>query len=186
MVTPSVPPYAQLNQEAVQCIAQASVRYDVPELLLHSLIRKEGARPGAVVRNKNGSVDLGVGQINSSWLPELGQFGITAHRLAHDTCLNVYVQAYVVRKQFNRKGDWVKAIISYNIGPYGWTSPRYEIGLAYARSVITYWHELQAWVDRYGPAAQAKPMTLRSLPGPQAYAPPGQQLGAPAAAAASE
>lgn len=180
VVTPSVPPYAHLNQEAVQCIAQASVRYEVPELLLHALIRKEGARPGAVVRNKNGSVDLGVGQINSSWLPELAKFGITATRLAQDTCLNVYVQAYVVRKQFNRKGDWVKTIISYNIGPNSWTPGRYEIGLAYARSVVTYWHELQAWVDRYGPVARPPAGTPLQHSGPRAHAPaksPDAELG---------
>jgi hypothetical protein len=75
-VPPSVPPYAQLDQEAVRCIAQASSRYQVPELLLHAIVRKEGGRKGLAVTNKNGSRDLGLAQINTVWLKELQEFNI--------------------------------------------------------------------------------------------------------------
>lgn len=151
---PSVPPYAALSQEAVQCIAQASSHYQVPELLIHAVIRREGGRNGSVSRNKNGTDDLGLSQINTLWLPELARFQITASHLVRDACVNVTVSAYILKRyQVQKNGDWVKAIISYNIGPNNWTEPRYATGVAYARDVVKYWGELQHWVDTYNPAA---------------------------------
>lgn len=155
MVPASLPPYAHLSEADVQCVAKASATYQVPELLLHSIIRKENGRQGQAVPNKNGSRDLGLAQINTVWLGELKQYNITEHALKQDNCLNVQVASWVLRKYFLLKNDWYAATVAYNIGPNKWAeSPnRLRIGMSYANSVIRDWHQLQNWVDTYNPSA---------------------------------
>lgn len=147
-VTPSLPPYAHVTQEAVQCAAQASLRYDVPELLLHAILMRENGRVGKTSRNRNGTEDLGPAQINSSQLAEFSKFGLKRENILNDFCTNIYVSAYILRDNFNKKGgDWFRAIVSYNIGPNNWTAERYRIGYAYAVGVVRYWWSFQNYVD---------------------------------------
>jgi soluble lytic murein transglycosylase-like protein len=173
-VPPSVPPYAQLDQEAVRCIAQASSRYQVPELLLHAIVRKEGGRKGLAVTNKNGSRDLGLAQINTVWLKELQEFNITEYQLKNDACVNLHVSGYVLRKYHNLKQDWFLTAVAYNIGPYNWTAERYRIGYRYAADVVRYWTELQDWVDRYNPTAPSANPAKRSQSQPLQFEAPTQ------------
>lgn len=125
-----------------QCIRAAASQYQVPELLLYSILRKENGRVGHVSRNRNGTYDYGPAQINSSHLPVLGKYGITASHLVWSPCINVGVSAWVLRTNYERQGkDWARAIVAYNIGNSRWTPQRYRIGYAYARDVIRIWHE---------------------------------------------
>lgn len=162
-VTPSLPPYAHIDQEAVQCIAQASARYQVPELLVHAIARKEAGKRGTVSRLKDGRSDLGLTQINTIWLKELAKYNITAQSLAWDNCLNVMVSAYVLRLYYNQKQDWFNTIVSYNIGPNRWTSERYRIGYKYAVDVVNHWKTFQRWVDLYNPQAPSATQQLATF-----------------------
>jgi soluble lytic murein transglycosylase-like protein len=146
--TPSLPPYAHVTAEAVQCIADASVRYQAPELLLHAILRKEGGRMGQAVKNKNGSYDLGLAQINTAWVAHFARYGVRIEHLLYDTCTNLHASAYVLRDNANKfQGDWFKAIVAYNIGPNNWTGERYSVGYRYATDVVKYWWGFQNWVD---------------------------------------
>jgi len=142
-----MPPWGHVTQEAVQCIAQASARYQVPELLMHAVLRKEGGRMGQAVKNRNGTYDLGLAQINTSWVEHFGRYGVTRESLQTDTCTNLYASGYILRRNFNLKRNWTDAIIAYNIGPNQWTPNRYRIGVTYARDVIRYWHEFHDQVN---------------------------------------
>lgn len=146
---PSLPPYAHITQEATQCVGQASARYEVPELLLHSILMKENGRTGKCSRpNNNGSKDCGLAQINTDWNEFLARFKIRPEDVRDDACTNIYVSAYILRTYYNQKeGDWFKAIVSYNIGPNKWTNTRYSIGYKYATDVVNYWWGFQRWVD---------------------------------------
>lgn len=144
---PALPPYAHLTQEAVQCVAQASVRYDVPELLLHSILMKENGRTGKCSRNKDGTMDCGLAQINSLWLLDFAKKGVRPEYIVHDACTNIHAGAYVLRYNYNLKRDWFQAIVSYNIGPYRWTPERYGVGYRYASEVVRWWWGFQNWVD---------------------------------------
>lgn len=147
-IQPALPPYAHVTQEAVQCIATASARYQVPELLIHAILKKENGRIGSEVRNKNGTYDLGPAQINTIWLKKLEAFGIKREHIRDDFCTNVFVSAYIL-KEFNliKKGNWFDAIVAYNIGPYKWTESRYPIGHAFASDVVSIWWGFQKVVD---------------------------------------
>jgi len=167
-VTPSLPPYAHVTSEAVQCIAQASVRYDVPELLLHAIIVKENGRMGKCSKNKNGTYDCGLAQINTSWVPYFAKYGIKLEHLLGDTCTNLHASAYILRSNFNKKNsNWFNAVVAYNIGPNNWTTERYQVGYGYASDVVKQWWGFQNYVDAsQGIVRQAVPAAGRTAPAP--------------------
>lgn len=151
-VQASLPPYAHLQKEAVQCIAQASVRYEVPELLLHSILMKEGGRSGQCVTNRNRTKDCGLAQINTSWAGYFKEkYKLGFEQISQDACTNIYVSAYILKTNFNLKGHWFYATMAYNIGPNNWTDTRYRIGHAYASDVFARWRGFHAYVERNSP-----------------------------------
>jgi len=158
-VGPSLPPYAHVTQEAVQCVARASARYEVPELLMHAILMKEGGRMGKAVRNRNGTYDLGLAQINTSWVEHFARYGVKLEHLLNDTCTNLSASAYILKQNYYRLDrDWFKAVVAYNIGPNNWTDKRYGIGYRYASDVVRWWWGFQNWVDaRNGVARAAVP-----------------------------
>jgi soluble lytic murein transglycosylase-like protein len=173
----SLPPYAHVNQEAVQCAAQASLRYQVPELLLHAVIVKENGRMGKCVRNKNGSQDCGLAQINTSWIDHFAKYGVKFEHVLYDTCTNLNASAYILRDNYNKKKDWFSAVVAYNIGPNKWTPVRYQIGYRYATDVVRYWWGFQNWVDaKNGVSRAATAPVARTQPARPAAAAPGQLI----------
>lgn len=146
--TPSLPPYAHIDSVAVQCVALASARYAVPELLLHAILMKENGRTGKCSRNNNGTYDCGLAQINTTWTSYFAKQGIQPERLLGDACTNIHASAYILRSNYNQKNaDWFKAAVAYNIGPNNWNQTRYSIGYKYARDVVSRWWGFQNWVD---------------------------------------
>ena len=96
------------------CIHQAARRYQVDERLIHAIIQVESSgNPSALNRNTNGSQDIGLMQINSSWLPVLGRYGIQHHHL-YDPCTNVHVGAWVLAGNIARYGPTWRAVGAYN------------------------------------------------------------------------
>lgn len=145
---PALPPYGPIDAVAAQCIVQASTRYEVPELLLHAIIRKENGRMGKYSKNKNGTYDFGLAQINTTWLKEFAAYGITPAHLLNDTCVNIAASAYVLKYNLLRQNDWFKAIVAYNIGNNRWTPVRYAIGYKYAAEVLSYWRGFHDYVTK--------------------------------------
>jgi soluble lytic murein transglycosylase-like protein len=145
---PALPPYGPIDAVAAQCIVQASSRYEVPELLLHAVIRKENGRMGRYSKNKNGTYDFGLSQINTSWLKQFAAYGITASLLLNDTCVNISASAYILKYNWLRQKDWFKAIVAYNIGNNNWTPERYAIGYTYAADVLHYWRAFSDYVEK--------------------------------------
>ena len=103
-----------LSLEAHACWQEAGSRYHVDPALLYAIARTEsGLKATAFNRNKNGSMDIGLMQINSSWLPELATHGISAHEL-WNPCVNIHVGAWVLSKSFRRLGMNWDAVGAYN------------------------------------------------------------------------
>jgi soluble lytic murein transglycosylase-like protein len=98
------------------CWEQAAIRHQVnPHLLLAIAEVESGLRPGAIGRNTNGSIDIGLMQINSLWLPELQRHGIAARDLL-DPCVSVHVGAWVLAQKMRRHGNTWTAVGAYNAG----------------------------------------------------------------------
>lgn len=121
-----------------ECIVEAAEHYNVPQLLLKAIRETEGGKVGQIVGpNRNGTSDLGVMQINTIWLEELKEFGISKEDLLNDACTNVYVGAWILRGYYDyHDRDWQKAIMSYNAGF------KLENGVRYAQKVIYKWNKL--------------------------------------------
>lgn len=161
MVASAVPPYGHIDKEAVQCIAQASLRYNVPELLLHAIITKENGRTGQCRRNVNGTYDCGLAQINTSWTQFFVKQGVSPQQLFLTACTNIAASAYILKYNYLRKNsNWQDSIIAYNIGPNNWTPSRYQVGYAYAKDVVKRWWGFHNWVT-----AQQSSVVLSSTEG---------------------
>jgi hypothetical protein len=79
---------------------------------LQGIARVEsGLNPAAVNRNRNGTVDLGLMQINSFWLNTLGT---SSRELIDKPCYNVMVGAWILSDCLDRHGKTWKAIGCYN------------------------------------------------------------------------
>ena len=125
---------------------------------------KENGRSGKCSKNKNGSYDCGLAQINTDWAAYFQRFGISYAQIAKDACLNIQASAYILRTNYNLKSnDWFYAVVSYNIGPNRWTPGRYAIGHRYATAVVNQWWGFHRWVG-------AQQSTVFEAPGATAEA----------------
>ena len=101
---------------AADCYDAAAERHRVPADILRAIACVESNHnPHAVNRNRDGSVDYGVMQINSSWLTVLSRFGIERDHL-WDPCTNVHVGAWVLAQKIQAFGFSWRAIGAYNAG----------------------------------------------------------------------
>ena len=94
------------HEVPLTCINQAAIYYHVPAALILSVIKQESGRNGEASVNKNGTYDLGVMQINSSWLPTLARYGITREQVQYDPCVNVQVGTWLLASAMAENNGW--------------------------------------------------------------------------------
>lgn len=104
----------------LECINQAAVTYHVPATMIVSVMKIENGRNGMAVKNKNGTYDLGVMQINSSWLPSLKKYGIDKETLQQDGCMNVMVGSWILARGIAKSEGWV------GLGNYHSATPKHN------------------------------------------------------------
>jgi soluble lytic murein transglycosylase-like protein len=98
------------------CFEDAGQYYGVSPQLLWAIAKVESNfNPKAINRNKNGTYDIGLMQINSSWLPYLKKHGIDPS-LLWDPCYNAHVGAMVLRHCIDTYGYGWRAVDCYNKG----------------------------------------------------------------------
>jgi len=96
------------------CWDDAATRYQVNSTLLQAIARTEsGLNPQAIGRNRNGSRDIGLMQINSGWLPALAAYGIAEQDL-FEPCTNIHVGAWILAGNVYRLGYTWEAVGAYN------------------------------------------------------------------------
>jgi len=98
------------------CFISASFTYGVSYELLMAIAKVESNfNPRALGRNRNRSYDIGIMQINSSWLPYLRRYGIRVEHL-WDPCYNIHIGAMVLRHCMDIYGNSWRAVDCYNKG----------------------------------------------------------------------
>lgn len=133
------------------CWDRAGRMFNIAPDLLYAIAQQEsGLKPDAVGRNRDGSRDLGLMQINSTHLPRLRQLGVTEPQLMGDACLSVVVGASILAEMMKRYGYSWEAVGAYNAG----TAPsRRALRMRYAE---------QVW-RRYQKLRQAAPPPSKEL-----------------------
>ena len=97
------------------CLNEAAQRHQLDGQLLHAIAMVEsGLNPHALNRgNANGTRDIGLMQINSSWLPQLARRNITESDL-YDPCVSADVGAWILADNIARLGATWRAVGAYN------------------------------------------------------------------------
>lgn len=106
------------------CFEQAEATYGIHRDLLRAIAQQEsGMNPQAINRNANGSVDIGLMQINSQWWPQLTRAGYDQAWL-REPCYNVMFGAWILARNVARHGMSWEAVGAYH-SPTGWRANHY-------------------------------------------------------------
>ncbi|RZI42187.1 invasion protein [Herbaspirillum sp. HC18] len=96
------------------CWNEAATRYGVHPYLLYAIAKTEsGLNAKAINRNKNGTYDIGLMQINSGWLPVLRKYGFDEKQLM-EPCTSIQVGAWILAQNMARLGNSWEAVGAYN------------------------------------------------------------------------
>jgi hypothetical protein len=102
------------------CMALVAHIYALPPRVLPSIQAVEGGRPGMVRPDTNGTADLGVMQINTSWLPAFQGYthlplDVVRDRLTNRPCFNIAAAGAIMRTYLNETGgDLLRAVGDYH------------------------------------------------------------------------
>lgn len=97
-----------------ECMEEAGRRHGIHPVYLWAIAKQEsGFRPTALNRNTNGSVDMGMMQINDRWLPTLARYGISREQVM-EPCNNIKIGAWILAQNIRRYGYNWRAIGAYN------------------------------------------------------------------------
>ena len=97
-----------------RCLLPAAQRHGVNPQLLRAILQVEsGMKPDTVQHNTNGSIDVGMAQINSVHFPELSQWGITPQKLL-DPCTATHVAAWHLKRGLLRYGNTWFGVAAYH------------------------------------------------------------------------
>ncbi|WP_330217839.1 lytic transglycosylase domain-containing protein [Novosphingobium resinovorum] len=125
---------AQSETVLAGCIRQAASGREWLEKTLWGLRDQEAGWLGAQIANTNGTHDLGLLQINSSWVPRLAKLtgrGEAEIRtwLVRDACFNVQAARWIFLSGLKASGDYWKAVGIYH-SPTLWRQRRYALSVA--------------------------------------------------------
>lgn len=102
------------NLARADCLDDAARFHHVNVVLVRAIAQQEsGMRANAVNINSDGSEDIGLMQINSSWLPKLRRYGITREALFNG-CVSAYVGTWILASNVKQFGPTWKAVGAYN------------------------------------------------------------------------
>ncbi len=109
-------PWVAISNELWSCFEGAGRYYNVNPYLLYAIAKVESnLNPKAFNRNRNGTYDIGIMQINSFWLPKIRKYGGSEKDL-WEPCYNIYIGAWVLSQCIHELGLTWKAIDCYNKG----------------------------------------------------------------------
>ncbi len=93
------------------CFEEAGQRYGVSPWLLLAIAKAESSlNPSVEHHNRNGTIDVGLMQINSIWAEPLGK----AWGSLNDPCTNVMAGAWILRQCMRDYGYTWKAVGCYH------------------------------------------------------------------------
>ncbi|QJU42329.1 transglycosylase SLT domain-containing protein [Serratia marcescens] len=124
---------SSLSLTYANCWSYASQKFGIEARLLASIAQVEsGMNPEAIGKNKNGTIDVGIMQINSIHFPRLNRMGIDSNQLQKDPCLAVIVGASILSNMMQVYGYGWEAVGAFNAGT---AKDRHDLRIKYAKKV---------------------------------------------------
>jgi soluble lytic murein transglycosylase-like protein len=141
---------AQGPKQPDDCVTQAATYHAVSPWVVRAIIQVESSfNPNAMNKNVNGTVDVGIAQINSMHFKELRKFGIAPRDLMNG-CISSYVAAWHLKKQVTTYGNtW------FAVGAYHSATPCLN-----QRYTGLVWNVLLKWGVVNGPKARPVAMSV--------------------------
>ena len=105
------------------CMLAVAAFYGLPPRVLPAIQAVEGGQVGTVSRNRDGSEDLGVMQVNTRWLRPIAQLtalpeATVRERLTGDACFNIAAAGAILHSHLQRaNGDLMHAVSNYHPQP---------------------------------------------------------------------
>lgn len=97
-----------------KCWDGAAKAYGLDPWLLMAVAKVESSfNNQAINKNKNNSIDIGMMQINTIWIPTLNKFGINTSDLLNP-CTSIFVGAWIMAQNIKRFGYNADGIGAYN------------------------------------------------------------------------
>ena len=100
------------------CFEQAGREYNINPQLLAAIAQVESSMKHDVLNEahfeRTKTIDIGLMQINSGALKQLGKEGITKEMLLRDPCTNVRVGARILGEKFKKEGPGWEGVGAYN------------------------------------------------------------------------
>lgn len=120
------------------CFSESSAYYGVPEIVVKSIAKTEGGIEGSRVKNRNGSYDLGVMQINDRgpWFKRLLKLGFTKRDLIFDGCKSIWAGTYILANEIYEAKEFWRGVGNY----HNRRNPFHE---TYLRKVKQNWLKIQ-------------------------------------------
>lgn len=142
----------------MQCVLNAAIQRNVPANVLLAIEQIEGGSLGLAKPNKNGTLDFGPWQINSTHLKELSDYGVpkevSKYYLMHDGCYGAEYAAYRLQKCFadpdlQGKGFWTRAACYHS------KTPKYN--LIYQGKLRPLSEKWGAWLSQHFTVKEIQP-----------------------------
>lgn len=143
---------------SADCFDKAGRDYRIDPDLLRAIAWHESKHNTAAIgKNKDGTVDIGIMQINSRNFYHLEKFGITQYHIKNDPCMNIYTGAYYLSSAFSRWGYNWTSVGAYNAG-FKKSDTQNKRRLAYAEKIYGIYkniklqksHQQNLWVQKPG------------------------------------
>lgn len=99
------------------CFKAAAKKHNIPVQWLYAISFTESSfNPKSQNKNRNGSRDYGLMQINSIWETEAKKLGYSWHKIKTNPCTNVMFGGHILKNNLKRTKSLSKAIGAYNAG----------------------------------------------------------------------
>lgn len=142
--------------QAADCFDLAGRDYRIDPDLLRAIAWNESRyNPATIGKSTDGSIDVGVMQINSQHFKKLESIGITQEDLLNNACMNIYTGAYILAQTFTAWGVSWQAVGAYNAG-FKKNDKQAIRRFNYAKKIETTYITLKASKQTTAPASVAK------------------------------
>lgn len=106
---------SQWHYDINKCFMDAGFKYNIHPNLLWAIAKVESNfNYTAINKNNNGTYDIGIMQINTSWLPVLKKHGLYDERQIWNPCYNIHVGAWILAQCIHQHGYSWEAVGCYN------------------------------------------------------------------------